>query len=294
MATRRSRHHDPNPNRPMFHPRNFKYSAANDSIEPDQKTFENSGIPYLPANDMRDYPVEQSKPVEIHPNDYIYPEDDWNVIPTDENIMPPKEKPEETLPMKTIAKTSVLHAYTKNDRDIPPGYVEDKDSSNPNVSVLVNHETKHVITAFRGTVPTDVHDLWSDVLIAAGSFGFDYTHGTVDWGNKTFSDVKQKYTGYDHLIAGHSLGGHTASAVSKKYNVDSMTFNEGFGLGSLPQSLSYQIDKVFHPERYTSHHISYTNILDPISFMGHFNVDSEKRWFYDSKDIHSLTQVLKY
>ena len=64
MATRRSRHHDPNHNRPMFHPRNFKYSAANDSIEPDQKTFENSGIPYLPANDMRDYPVEQSKPVE--------------------------------------------------------------------------------------------------------------------------------------------------------------------------------------------------------------------------------------
>ena len=276
---------------PSYHPRHPSYHGRSRVRPKSTSDIIDTDEPQEDPDTNVSFPNFHGEPNTLDTSKASFP----NFFPKDAKKQEIKIRPlpESTTSMKDIAKTSALHSYTKDETDLPEGYQEDPDLSNEYVSVLVNPDKKHVVTAYRGTNPADKHDLFSDALILTGSLGFDYTSGTINWANHTFEKVKTKYPDHEHLISGHSLGGYISSTVSKKFNVDSITFNEGFGFGALSQSLSYQIDKAFHPERYTSKHISYNNLVDPISVLGHLNFDTDKRWFFDVKHIHSLPKILK-
>lgn len=92
----------------------------------------------------------------------------------------------------------------------------------------VYHDGGQSIIAYRGTVPTDVKDLWDDTMIVLGkeSWAPGYRKALAK-----YDQVAKKY-GNSITVTGHSLGGSKANWVSKKRDVHATVFNPGWGFGS--------------------------------------------------------------
>ena len=112
-------------------------------------------------------------------------------------------------------------------------------SSSLRPTFLVNPKTREVVTSFVGTRLSNPKkkwkDLWSDVGIAAGTSRLGKR---TDEAEKVAREVAAKYSGYDHTLTGHSLGGRVAENVSKATGIDSVAFNPG---GSPAQWLTDKI-----------------------------------------------------
>jgi len=115
------------------------------------------------------------------------------------------------------------------------GYKYDRDISKKRSAVYVDEDNKDINLGLRGTVPSNIRDLGSDVKILLD----DTLKKTKDQfknsqymkdARKALTRVKSKYPNYDITIVGHSLGGRGSIQLSKENkNIDSVTFNSGGG-----------------------------------------------------------------
>lgn len=115
------------------------------------------------------------------------------------------------------------------------GYKYDRDISKKRSAVYVNEDNKEVTLALRGTVPSNIRDLGSDVKILLDDTlnkttnQFKNSQYMKD-ARKALKRVKSKYPNYEITIVGHSLGGRGSIQLSKEHkNIDSVTFNSGGG-----------------------------------------------------------------
>lgn len=112
-------------------------------------------------------------------------------------------------------------------------YILDEDISLPSkYGVWVDPNNKIVINALRGTVPTDIKDLVSDLAIAAGKEQNDPQFKAMF---KKWQEVVDKYplNEYKHRMTGHSLGGgfcYHIAMTQPNYPNDRITcFSPGVG-----------------------------------------------------------------
>lgn len=106
-------------------------------------------------------------------------------------------------------------------------------SADPNrISVYEDPNKKQVYVSFRGTVPTNLQDLKSDVRVATG-LGRSNDPYLKD-AERTIEAIKRTYPDNKIIASGHSLGGYVAREVSKKYgDIQGYGYNVGSGLPEL-------------------------------------------------------------
>lgn len=136
--------------------------------------------------------------------------------------------------------------------------------------VWVNMDTKKVLTVFRGT-STD--DLTSDVMTDIGiALGYEGKTGRFKKSVQEFEKIVDKYDDYEHVVAGHSLGGAIAYHVKQTHPdlVDEVhMFNPGTGLGK----------EGVHTDGVHGHYV----IGDPISALG-YTANHEVHMYKRKKD----------
>lgn len=115
-------------------------------------------------------------------------------------------------------------------------YTLDEEISLPSkYGVYVDSKNKIVINALRGTKPTDIKDLLSDIAIATGKEQNDPQFKTMF---KKWQEVIDKYplNEYKHRMVGHSLGGgfiYHIAMTQPNYPNDRITaFSPGVGASS--------------------------------------------------------------
>jgi hypothetical protein len=110
------------------------------------------------------------------------------------------------------------------------GWRYDSSLSSNHIGVYVNDTDKKVVSAFRGTDLSHAGDLVADAAIASGTFKISHRFNRM---SKAWEKVYGKYSDYEHIVTGHSLGGTTALALHDKYKdkiSESHAFNPGSGL----------------------------------------------------------------
>jgi len=132
------------------------------------------------------------------------------------------------------------------------GFILDTELSNDKHSVFHNSLTGETVISYKGTNPTHIDDLYTDLQIAQLFTNEDNTHRFKE-SEKVYEETKLKY-GSVNAIASHSLGGTIALHVSNKYNVDSYVFNPGISL-----------EKVAHNDTTTSKQYIFRTEMDPVS-----------------------------
>jgi len=110
----------------------------------------------------------------------------------------------------------------------------DDEFQDDNTAVYKNKAGKRVVS-FRGTKPTDKHDMLADLGIVKGTF--NKTKRYKDWDN-TMSKVVAKH-GSDNIerIASHSLGARMGLEMGKKHNIASENFNTGSSPVDIPKNV---------------------------------------------------------
>lgn len=103
------------------------------------------------------------------------------------------------------------------------GYKKDTKLSNKNNTVFVNNTNKDIIFGVKGTNPTSLQDIGTDLYLAAGAL--DKTKRYKDSKNR-YNESKATYKGYTHSLMGHSLGASIISRMADK-NDKVLAFNEG-------------------------------------------------------------------
>lgn len=102
------------------------------------------------------------------------------------------------------------------------GYDIDNEYSNKYHLVMVDKKNKDVIISFRGTNPTDIRDIKSDIEIARNRKEKDERFlEALD----LFDKVKAEYSDFKFQSIGHSLGAGLAIYLNEKRGVDAYAFN---------------------------------------------------------------------
>jgi len=110
------------------------------------------------------------------------------------------------------------------------GYKLDTSISTREHKVFLNPKTKKAVVAYRGTVPTRMKDIKSDLAILTGREKKDKRFKDSV---KVMDRVKKRYPGYKFGTTGHSLGGQLATHVTRKRSKDvkrNISFSRGAGL----------------------------------------------------------------
>lgn len=98
-----------------------------------------------------------------------------------------------------------------------------------------NDEIKHIVLGIRGTVPTSLYDLGSDVLIAAGKEDRSIRFNQA---LKLYDSLRAQYPGYKVTSASHSLGASISQFIGRRRpDHFGVTFNAGHGWGSVGRQL---------------------------------------------------------
>ena len=166
------------------------------------------------------------------------------------------------------------------------GWQYDSELSSVNHAVWYNVNTRQTVTSFRGTKELD--DIPTDLAIA---FGLEGLTKRAKQSNKQFENVKNKYTGFQHNLSGHSLGATINKYVYHKNRDDIANvynYNEGSSFAHLRKSILGRI--IGHPkeDKIFTFHID----KEPISmnsfadYTQHLNLKPKK----DKGNPHSLQQ----
>lgn len=103
------------------------------------------------------------------------------------------------------------------------------DTQYSNKDMVVYVSATQVITAFRGTVPTQLSDLHADLKIALSG---DRFASRFIQAKKLMQEVLDKYPSLTHIVTGHSLGGTLSLFVFQEFKdriAAVYTFNPGAG-----------------------------------------------------------------
>ena len=126
------------------------------------------------------------------------------------------------------------------------GYTYNKGLSNENLSTYVDRPDKKIVISIRGTIPTNVRDLVSDIGIVTADTSFNTTR--LSNHNKMINKAIQKYSEYKLILTGHSLGGYLVEQLAETYpESQGVVVNPGTSLSesnlSTPQSnvIGYRI-----------------------------------------------------
>ena len=172
------------------------------------------------------------------------------------------------------AETSLKDPHFKKTYDkyhMEGRYDIDKELSSANHVTFVDKETGRAVISFRGTRPTNIADIFSDVGIALGLQAF--TPRFEEASEVTKRAIK-KYGGKDNVdVTGHSLGGAQALYVNNKFGVEAHAYNPGEGI---PPAMLSSINPVLgaaakaaqanrHQSEDNAH--VYLSGLDPISVL---------------------------
>jgi hypothetical protein len=136
-------------------------------------------------------------------------------------------------------------------------------------AVYVDEPTKRVHIAYRGTVPTRLKDLHSDVHIGLGTHEMNARFKRA---LDVHDTVRGKYGEHKIKTTGHSLGGTLATHVNKSRNIEGASvFNPGSNLSllNIGKNLKerYQCRKGNkNRPAFCDKLVSYRNRFDPISF----------------------------
>jgi uncharacterized protein YoxC len=147
------------------------------------------------------------------------------------------------------------------------GFVLDDDISTDKYAVYVDEAAKVVVNAIRGTIPTDVKDLISDIAIVAGKEMYDkqFKAAFAKW-----DDVLNKYPMPDwkHRMAGHSLGGgityFLVMTQSRVPNDRVVAFNAGVGSSAKYKNF---LEESRNGGPRTSNLHTYKILADPVSIL---------------------------
>ena len=155
-----------------------------------------------------------------------------------------------TKEMKLQAKMASLayDAPAKRPTDME-GYRLDPDFNDKYNMVYVG---KVVYLVFRGTSPTDVRDIKSDLEIVRGT---EVTNERFREALELADKVHKKYKGKTMITVGHSLGGRLAQIVAKKKSFvkKGVGWNAGCGKGCLWEAFDYASGGKAQP--YISHKV---------------------------------------
>ena len=159
------------------------------------------------------------------------------------------------------------------------GYKLDRDLSDRNAKVFVNNEGKSNIV-FRGTVPTNKKDIFSDVLLG---LGLSYLDPRQRKSNNLVKAVKDKYKN-DPNLYGHSLGGGLAEKASKATGIQGniTTYNKAASPSDIFQ-------------RNPSNQTDVRTSTDLVSALSQFQQGGKKQEIQSNKDpltAHNLDQLI--
>lgn len=107
------------------------------------------------------------------------------------------------------------------------GYSYDSTLSNKNNATYFNPHTNKLLFNVKGTDPTSVRDIWTDVRLATGHLkGSDRYKESRD----LLTRAKSHHKGAETTITGYSLGGAIAGYIGSKAD-KVYTYNKGATLG---------------------------------------------------------------
>lgn len=143
--------------------------------------------------------------------------------------------PAEAKQYAAFANASYKRTWEQRVKAIEP-YVEnphewqiDRILSDQYSTVFVHPQSNRVVTSYKGTNPADVDDLISDAAIGVGAEDTDKRFARS---RRHFNKVLQKYSGYDHILASHSLGAALNNYVNEKYQKQiKAVYNYNRGVG---------------------------------------------------------------
>lgn len=128
-------------------------------------------------------------------------------------------------------------------QDTPDGYTKDRDLSNRRSKVYTD-ANNDVWLVFRGTDPTNLNDIGSDIYIGAG---MEEQSDRFRESEEHFLKVKEKYGDRKIYVTGHSLGGSLAHYVGMRNdNAETYTFNKG----ATPWSEKERFDLISKSKQY--------------------------------------------
>lgn len=161
------------------------------------------------------------------------------------------------------------------------GYEYDRELSSAKTTVAKNTQTGKAFVVYKGTDPTSLHDVWTDLHILAGTKPGRLSR--VKEARKTYKAVRSKYGAGNVTTGGHSLGGYLAQH-SKADKV--MTFNK-LSIGDEKSSMA-------------KHQIDYRNRGDVASMMRdtegqkkHRSIEVEGGKWYKPVSTHTQFRYLK-
>lgn len=175
------------------------------------------------------------------------------------------------------------------------GYKYDEDLSDRRHAVYHHQADQRVVMGNRGTVPTELRDLYTDAALTIGQF-----RKTSHYKNavKKYQAVQAKYGRKNsYHLSGHSLGSHTAYALAHRFP-NSTASSVAYNLpGSLPGLLSSGIQNVYQTptqKKVSKFHVTYNNSLDPVSILSRHRTNQRTQMRQGSWNPHSLQSWYNY
>ena len=182
----------------------------------------------------------------------------------------------EGLKLNEILKTTYQSKKKGDEYFNKNNYFRDEQLSNISQRLYYNKENNKALITFRGT-----HNLFNDL-----PSDLDIALGTNIFGNRLnesrdfYKKAKDKYNDSQFIIAGHSLGSHLGSKVSKDKNDKIYSYNKGSGIGTI-------LEKAKPNEKH------YRTINDIVSFtsIGKKNTHNIKNYDINLFKTHSIKQL---
>lgn len=200
---------------------------------------------------------------------------------------------EATLQYAHLSDLAYRPAEEQRTRAAALGYQVDGELSNDNRTVFYQPSSGRAVVAFRGTEISNLADLASDALVAAGLQGFSPRFHTS---TKVTKAAMRKYGAGNVVATGHSLGGSQALHVNRRLGVESHAFNPGAGPRAQALGLREAAFTRLHPgsrrAQSAARSTVYTTGIDPISLNATFGADRKVVIRPSSLNVHSVRNFL--
>lgn len=115
-----------------------------------------------------------------------------------------------------------------------PGWTLDQSLSTNDTFTFVNHATREVVIAYRGTQWTNIGDLWQNLGILTNN---PLLQQRAQHNLKLYRSTVTKYPRYDIVLTGHSAGGFQATYVAVRTGAKAVVFNSAATPNKTPMDM---------------------------------------------------------